>query len=254
MGSLTVISNFQHSLMSPKYLKGGIITALHREKMHVALFHESLEELKDVFYLNSYPEKLVESKIKSFLQNSQRPERPPNSITVCFNYNSSNMEQYIYKLTNKMTKFIPDFRINVSFRTVKIKQLISRQSKALTETFETSNTVYQYDCSCSDFYIGQSGKTLIKRCGEHLHHTSNIGLHIADCPIYKQKYDEFCETNTINFKTLKQKKVHFIKQFFKILKKGFRSKWDRLKREAYLIRLKRPTLNDQNDSKKFKLF
>ena len=84
--------------------------------------------------------------------------------------------------------------------------------------------------------------------------TLNIGLHIADCPIYKQKYDEFCETNTINFKTLKQKKVHFIKQFFKILKKGFRSKWDRLKREAYLIRLKRPTLNDQNDSKKFKLF
>ena len=32
MGSLTVISNFQHSLMSPKYLKGGIITVLHREK------------------------------------------------------------------------------------------------------------------------------------------------------------------------------------------------------------------------------
>ena len=257
MGSLTVISNFQHSLMSPKYLKGGIITALHREKNACsteALFHESLEELKDVFYLNSYPEKLVESKIKSFLQNSQRPERPPNSITVCFNYNSPNMEQYIYKLTNKMTKFIPDFRINVSFRTVKIKQLISRQSKALTEKFETSNTVYQYDCPCSDFYIGQSGKTLIKRCGEHLHHTSNIGLHIADCPIYKQKYDEFCETNTINFKTLKQKKVHFIKQFFKILKKGFRSKWDRLKREAYLIRLKRPTLNDQNDSKKLNFY
>ena len=50
---------------------------------------------------------------------------------------------------------------------------------------------------------------------------------------------------------VKQKKVHFIKQFFKILKKGFRSKWDRLKREAYLIRLKRPTLNDHNDSKKF---
>jgi hypothetical protein len=30
------------------------------------------------------------------------------------------MEQYIYKLTNKMAKFIPGFRVNVSFRTVKV--------------------------------------------------------------------------------------------------------------------------------------
>ena len=62
-----------------------------------------------------------------------------------------------------------------------------------------------------------------------MYDTSNIGLHIAECPIYKQKYNECCDTNTINFKTLKEKKVYFIKQCFKLLKKGLRSKWDRLR-------------------------
>ena len=82
-----------------------------------------------------------------------------------------------------MAKFVPGFRVNVSFRTMKVNQLISRQAKALTETFEAANTVYRFDCPCKDFYISQSGRTLIIRCGEHLSKNSNIGVHIETCPI-----------------------------------------------------------------------
>ena len=153
-----------------------------------------------------------------------------------------------------MTKFVPGFRVNVSFRTVKINQLISRQAKALTETFETCNNVYRFDCPCKDFYIGQTGRALIIRCGEHLSEKSNVGLHTQNCPIFTQKQSEFLAENRKNFKTLKMAKTHFIKQFFSIMKRGFRSKWHRLKYEAFLIRLHLPTLNDQFDSKKFKLF
>ena len=60
-----------------------------------------------------------------------------------------------------MTKFVPGFRVNVSFRTVKIKQLISRQAKALTETFETCNNVYRFDCPCKKFYIGVRLSTIL---------------------------------------------------------------------------------------------
>ena len=55
-GHFTVISNFQHSIMSMKYLKGNIFTALHRERDACStpqIFMESLEELKTVFYRNS---------------------------------------------------------------------------------------------------------------------------------------------------------------------------------------------------------
>ena len=130
MGPLTVISNFKHSLMPPKYLKGGILTTLHREKNACSnddLFLESLEEMKEVFYKNSYPQRLVDSKIEQFIKNDKKPDRPPTNLTICFNYTSPNIEQYIYKLTTKMAKFVPGFRVNVSFRTMKIKQLISRQ-------------------------------------------------------------------------------------------------------------------------------
>ena len=49
MGPLTVISNFKHSLMPEKYLKGGIMTTLHRQKNACStheLFLKSLEEMK----------------------------------------------------------------------------------------------------------------------------------------------------------------------------------------------------------------
>ena len=53
----TVISNFRESLMSMKYLKENIFTALHRERDACStheIFLESLEELKTVFYRNLY--------------------------------------------------------------------------------------------------------------------------------------------------------------------------------------------------------
>jgi hypothetical protein len=153
-----------------------------------------------------------------------------------------------------MTEFVPGFRVNVFFRTVKINQLMSRQAKALTKTSETCNNVYRFDCPCKEFCIGQPGRALIIRCGEHLSEKSNIGLHTKSCPIITQKQSDFWKENRKNFKTLKMAKTHFIKQFFSIMKNGFRSKWHRLKYEAFLIRLHLPPLNDQFDHKKFKLF
>ena len=61
-GHLTVISNYKHSLMSFKYLRGGIFTSLHRERnacSSESIFHESLEELRKVFYRYSYPKWLI---------------------------------------------------------------------------------------------------------------------------------------------------------------------------------------------------
>ena len=60
-------------------------------------------------------------------------------------------------------------------------------------------------------------------CGEHLNQKSNVGCYIENCPTYQQKYEEFCASNLIDFKTLKQKKDHFLKQYFFILRKCFRS-------------------------------
>ena len=79
-GRLTVLSNFKHSVMSMKYLKGNIFTALHRERDACSthdIFLKSLEELKDVFCRNSYPIRLIEYKIKIFLSTKNVTETPP---------------------------------------------------------------------------------------------------------------------------------------------------------------------------------
>ena len=49
-------------------------------------------------------------------------------------------------------------------------------------------------------------------------------------------------------------KIDNFENKFKIIKKGFRFKKDRERTEAFMIRTKLPSINDQFDHKAFKLF
>ena len=99
---MTVISNYNNSVMSKKYLKGGVLTAFHREYNSCSshkLFLESLNELKIVFHRNSYPKKLIESKLKLFLDDREKPTRLPSNHTITLDYTSPDIEKYIQRLT-----------------------------------------------------------------------------------------------------------------------------------------------------------
>ena len=258
-GHLTVISNYKHSLMSYKYLRGGIFTALHRERnacSSQAIFLESLEELRDVFHRNSYPKWLIDDKVKTFLRNDKKPDRPETNISITFNYSSRNIEQYVYKLTNKITKFVPSFRVNVCFRSVKVTKLFSRHAKAETDIYDRANCVYNYNCVCLEKYIGETERCLEARIREHqqISKQSNISLHIQNCPEFIQKSREFHNQNINEFTSFQKARYAMFKSRFSIIQQGFRYKKARKKCEAYHIRIKRPKLNDQFDHKAFKLF
>ena len=110
MGTETVLSNFQVSITSKKYLKNGIFGMLHRERdccSNADLFEQSLEELKVVLLKNGYPKKLVENKIKIFLSDDQKPDRPDRVHTLCLNFNAFSMEPYINSLLRKMKNIVP---------------------------------------------------------------------------------------------------------------------------------------------------
>ena len=135
----TVISNFEQSVISKKYLKGGIFTNLHRELDACSthdIFLESLEELKEVYSRNSYPSALFNSKLKIFLAKSEKPERKPTNHTICLEYQSPLIEHSICDLTRRMSKLVPGFRVNVSYRVIKISKLFSHLAKAQIDTFE----------------------------------------------------------------------------------------------------------------------
>ena len=258
----TVLSNFKHSLTAQRYLKGGINTALHREYVSCStdeIFQESLIELKEVYSRNCYPKQLINSKIKTFLaqlnSDYKKPTRPPYDFTVVLEYTSSLIESNIYELSNKISKFIPEFNLNIAFRTVKVKKLFSYQAKAYIEKFDKSNVIYEYDCvdTCADFYIGETKRTLLTRVKEHYKGTSNICAHINTCEHYKNSANIFVQENKKQLPDPEDARFEFFKKRFKIIDKNFKNDHDREKSEAFLIRIKRPKINDQFGQKAFRL-
>ena len=187
----TVTTNFEKSVVSKRYTKGGIMTNIHREYDTCstdALFLESLDELKEVYANNLYPKKLIESRINAFSANFEKPERELLSHTIVLEYSSPLIEGYIYDLTQKMNKYLPKFRINVAYRSVKVKKLFGYMAKPKIELFDKSNCVYEYICPCEKVNISQTHITLFTRADEHFKNSSsNICTHKSECEFYKNE-------------------------------------------------------------------
>ena len=127
--------------------------------------------------------------------------------------------------------------------------------------FNTSNCVYKFQCHCSYAYIGQCHRMLKDRAREHKQPSKSLGIlgHMLNCETYKTRKKQFMEDFKDLPKPLKltelQKENEFYKSHYSILQKNFRNGWDRLRSEAYYIRMFRPKLNIQTNTwKYFKLF
>ena len=99
------------------------------------------------------------------------------------------------------------------------------------------------------------------RAKEHKQPSKSLGVleHISKCDIYKNREKMFLEENKNLLKPLKltelQKQNEFYKSHYCIMQKNFRNWFDRVKSEAYYIRMFRPKLNIQTNTQKyFKLF
>ena len=97
------------------------------------MFIESLSELREVYARNSYPKALIESKIKNFMsqisKQTEKTPREPFTWTVCLEYTSPLIESNIYELSRKIKQLIPEFRLNIAFRAVKLRKLFSFHAK-----------------------------------------------------------------------------------------------------------------------------
>ena len=115
---------------------------------------------------------------------------------------------------------------------------------------QVPSTIYQFNCECSSHYIGQSSRPLLERLKEHQQpsRAKDIYYHILKCPLYQEKL----KLSTV---PLTQKSTfNFFKKHFKIIRKGFKSRNELIRTEAFYIRVKKPDLNDQKDHNFFKLF
>jgi hypothetical protein len=119
-----------------------------------------------------------------------------------------------------MANIIPEFRVNVPNRSVKVSKLFSFLAKPVTDTYEQSNVVYNFLCPCDEVYIGQTCRMLIHRIREHQQNSfqTNISLHISCCDAYIKNSDDFADENSNNFTS--PQKAKFADKF----KGGFKYK------------------------------
>ena len=113
--------------------------------------------------------------------------------TVTLDYNSHRVQQEISALVKKMKKLVPEFTVNMSFRSIKLTKFFSSKAKPRKEATETTNCVYKFTCSCSNSsYIGMSERKAITRISEHFTPKGDgIYRHIIQCHIYKTKERSF---------------------------------------------------------------
>ena len=101
-----------------------------------------------------------------------------------------------------MSKKLPDFRVNVAYRSVKVSKLFCFLAKPVTDKFEKCDLIYKFEIN-----IGQTARMLIHRVREHRMPScnSNICLHIHSCDEYIINFKNFVEENDHNFTSLKAK-------------------------------------------------
>ena len=231
----------------------------HPMQLHTEQFEIGLNEMRDILQKNGYPKKLVESKIETFLKNDQKPPKKTLNHTITLDYNSHRVQKVISNLLKKMTKLVPDFTVNMSFRSVKLTKFFSSRAKPRKDATQTINCVYKFSCHCSSSYIGMSGRQVIERITEHFKPKEDgIYHHIIHCDIYKTKEKNHLKnsnkTPLWNRKKRDELKFEYFKSQFKIIQKNFGSYFERRNSESYHIKAERPDLNDQRDHLSFKLF
>ena len=185
----TVITNFSQSVSPYKYKVNNIFTQLHRTRdcsSDEEQFSIALNELRTIFANNSYPSRLVESKIAIFFINDKKPPRLEKINSFCLDYNSHMVDIIAKKLVKKMKNFAPDFSINTCYRSIKISNIYSYTFKPKIELMETANCIYHFQCECASNYIGQSKRRLRVRAGEHQQKCRKTSIygHIISCKRY----------------------------------------------------------------------
>ena len=183
---------------------------------------------------------MVESKIKTFLEQDQRPPRENLHHTITLTYTSHRVQKVISSLVSKMKKLIPDFSVNMSFRSVKLTKFFSCRAKPRKNIFETTNCVYQFQCPCSSSYVGMSDRQLSTRIKEH-HAPKGIGIyhHLIHCNLYQSAEKKYLKNSKLQLDVKKKEELKFeyFKSQFKIIQKNFGSYFERRNSEAFHIRV-----------------
>jgi len=198
---------------------------------------------------NSYPKNFIKDKIE-YARKGKRKDIGvmDEELYLSLTYTSERCSKIHENLLRIFKTFIPKFRIIISWKTVRIQNIISKKLKPRQSVDNPPATIYQFTCDCkSAVYIGETKRHLETRIKEHGKTTepTEIGSHLPRCEAYQKEF-----LNQHKYNQNAANKFKFLKSHFKILRRNQFDYHNRKFTEGYFIHLLNPSLNKQNDCKK----
>ena len=94
-------------------------------------------------------------------------------------YTSSRCEKITKKILRSIKHLTSNYNINLTWLTIKLKNVVTPRLTKFTLTLDKSGVVYKFECDCSQKYIGKTKRRLTTRIIEHNKPSSNS-------PVYEQ--------------------------------------------------------------------
>ena len=167
---------------------------------------------------------------------------PERNLTVTMDYTSKRCDKISKEIIKEIRKVTPLFNLNFSWKNITADSVIMPLLKRKPDYYNKFDCVYKFTCEtgCEKVYIGETKRRLRERFMEHGRlKSSSICTHIAQCEHYKLKLNDAYDNPGV------KDKREFLKSHFKIMCSGLSDYRQRTVREALMIRLYRPSLNEQ---------
>ena len=186
------MTNYKHAVSLKSYKLGSFTGEIHLAKNctsnDIALT-EALKNLENILVKKLYLRKIVQQNINqikscNFGPSSEKEKRQaelnnPNSkyVIISLPYTSFRCSVIASKRHKIIKKYTPNFKLNIAFRTIKLKSIILPNLRPQKEQLLAS--VYKFQCDCISNYIGHSKKLLESRILQHrTYTTSHVYKHI----------------------------------------------------------------------------
>ena len=203
--SSTTLYNFKTAIVPWKYLNSTLCCEIYRHNNTNSTSHDldhSFKNLKQQFLKNSYPEKLIDNKIREIRDRNFQP-KPKNKdikdvawdrkFTLVLPYTSKRCSQVERKLIRAIKCVTPEYHVNFAWSLIKIGKIVTPRLKPLN--CPKIHLCYKFTCDCEQIYIGETSRTLEARVKQHDYDKkSSVFLHTQMCTEYITNYYRKCNT------------------------------------------------------------
>ena len=145
------------------------------------LFHKNITELKEVLKRNRFPEQVIDSEIKNYLNKIFEKNEEEKEKEIKNFYKLPYLGTLSKQTQNKIQKLCKELckttKITLIFSVCKIKSCLPTKSKNPPHLL--SYVVYRYICPiCGDSYIGETTRYFETRRHEHLNTNKSSTIYI----------------------------------------------------------------------------